>query len=93
MRRVWGIYFMRLLGKPMTRLAAFSVIVIAITSSVSMPNVIKNALASSDFLRFSFSAVAHTSNTIQLGVLLAGLLVIWTMVDAFSAPSSAHVPV
>jgi hypothetical protein len=83
MRRVYGVYLMRQLGRPITRVTAFFAICLAITSSVSMPNVIANALHSSDFASFVFTALANTKSAVQLGILLAGLLVVWTFVDIF----------
>lgn len=89
MRRVYGVYLMRQFSKPVARLAAFFAICTVVTSSVSMPNVIKNAFASSNILHFLLSAIAHTSSLVQLGLLAAGLLVIWTLVDALQ-PDSAE---
>ena len=93
MRRVWGIYLMRQLGSPVMRLTAFFAICLAITSSVSMPNVIHNALASSNVLHYALIAVANTRSAVQLGVLLAGLLVVWTLFDAFRERSEARVSI
>ncbi len=90
MRRVYGIYLMRTLGKPTVRLGAFAAILLAITSSVSMPNIIHNALHSSNIVGFTLAAVSNTTMYVQLGVLLVGLLLIWTAVDALSAPSRSH---
>lgn len=87
MRRVYGIYVMRQAMKPSVRLTAFLVLCIAIASSVSMPNIIANALHSSDLIDFSLVAITSTRFYVQLGVLAAGLLLIWTVFDALR-PSS-----
>ena len=87
MRRVYGVYFVRQFSRPVARLAAFFAVCTVVTSSVSMPNVIKNALSSSDLIRFSVAAVSHTSSVVQLGILAAGLLVIWTLADALRPAS------
>ncbi len=85
MRRVYGVYFMRQLGKPVTRLTAFFAILLAVASSVSMPNVIHNTLHSGNMLAYVLSALAGTKSLVQIGVLLAGLLVVWAVVDIFRA--------
>lgn len=91
MRRVYGVYFMRKLTAPGTRVVAFLAICLAVASSVSMPNVIANAFHSSDILNFILTALVNTKSAVQLGVLLAGLLVVWTLVDTFRAPSHERV--
>lgn len=92
MRRVWGIYFMRLLGRPVTRVTAFSAILLAITSSVSMPNIIANASHSSNVLTFVLAAVADTNAAVQLGILFAGMIVAWSVFDIFrSEPGEARI--
>lgn len=90
MRRVYGIYLVRQITKPATRLAVFLGVSLVITSSVSLPNIIHNALQSSDLVRFFIAAVSGTTLVVQLGVLLAGLLLVWTIVDAFRTPSHAR---
>lgn len=92
MRRVWGIYLMRQVMKPGTRLTAFLAVCLAIASSVSMPNIIRNALQSHDLVRFSLSAVTSTTFAIQLGVLMAGAILIWTLFDAVRPRSHAPLP-
>ena len=81
MRRVYGIYYMRQLLRPEVRLTAFLSILLVITSSVSMPNIIRNAEHSSNFLRYLLSSLTTTTLYVQLGVLIAGLILISALVD------------
>ena len=90
MRRVYGVYFMRQLWKPSTRLAAFFAVFAVVASSVSMPNVIANALHTSNFTAFALSAISNTTIYVQLGVLIAGLIVISTLVEAVRPRSHAE---
>lgn len=92
MRRVYSVYFMRQLTRPATRIVAFFAICFAIASSVSMPNVIANAFHSSDITRFTLAALVDTKSAVQLGVLLAGFLIVWTVADMFR-PQSARIPI
>ena len=82
MRRVYVVYWTRMLLQPKVRFAAALVIVLGIASSVSMPHIIANALHSSDLVGFSVSAVSHTTMFVQLGILLAGLILVSMFVDA-----------
>ncbi len=92
MRRVYVVYWTRFFMQPQTRLAAALAIILGIASSVSLPHIIANALHATDLVGFSISAVFHTTLFVQLGVLTAGLILIWTIIDAISAPfaHSAH---
>ncbi len=90
MRRVYGIYIMRMVTKPAVRLAAFLTICLVITSSVSMPNVIANALHSNNLWSFSLAAIAGTKVAVQFGILAALALLVWTIVDAFRTRSPAR---
>jgi hypothetical protein len=82
MRRVWAIYAMRKLMAPEVRFVAFAAIMAAIVSSVSLPNIIANALRTSDIVTFSLAALSNTTLYIQLGVLTAGLIIIGTLYEA-----------
>lgn len=84
MRRVWGIYLMRQAGSPVLRIGALGVIALALVSSVSIKNVIANALSTSGvtgLARFSFTALADTSLVVQLLTILALALVAWFVAD------------
>src|SRR6185295_825181 len=82
MRRVYGVYVMRQVMKPSSRFAILTLTLLAIASSVSMPNVIANALHTNDLFTFTLAAISGTKLYVQLGILLAGFVVIWTAIDA-----------
>jgi hypothetical protein len=82
MRRVYVVFWARRLMAPKVRLAAFALIIAAIASTVSLPHIIQNALRSSDLVGFSVAAVSHTTLFVQLGVLLAGVIIIASLVEA-----------
>lgn len=86
MRRVWGVYLMRRFAAPTTRVIVFLAICLAIASSVSMPNVIENTLHASNALVYVLSALAGTKSFVQLGVIAAGLIAIWSAVDVVRSP-------
>lgn len=90
MRRVYLIYAFRWVAQAKVRLIVLLGILLAIASSVSMPNIISNALHSSDLVGYSIVAVSHTTFYIQLGVLFAGLILIWSVFDAFRLRSEAN---
>ena len=91
MRRVYVIYAVRWVMQTKVRVVAFLGILLAIASSVSMPNIIANALNSSDLVGFSIAAVSHTHLYVQFGILAAGALMLWSIIDAFAPRSSeAH---
>jgi hypothetical protein len=87
MRRVYGVYLVRQFSRPVARIAAFFALCTVVTSSVSMPNVIANTLHSSNALAYAITALAGTKSFIQVGVLLAGILVVWTVADVLQPAS------
>lgn len=90
MRRVYVIFWTRQLLAPKVRLAAALVIVLAIASSVSVPNIIANAFSSSNLFGYPLVAIAHTTLLVQLGVFAAGLILISTLVDALMPRVHLH---
>lgn len=86
MRRVYGVYAVRKLTSPTARMAAFFIICLAVASSVSMPNVIANTIHASNMLAYVLSALAGTKVYIQLGVLAAGLIALWSATDLVREP-------
>ena len=90
MRRVYGIYLMRQAMRPEVRLTAFLSVLLVVASSVSMPNVIANALHTSNFLGFAVAALTGTTVYVQMGILIAGLICISTLVEAIRPRSHAE---
>ena len=90
MRRVYGVYVMRKVMQPSVRLTIFLSVLLVVASSVSMPNIIANALHSSNILRFALAAVSSTTVYVQLGVLIAGLILISALVEAVRPRSHAE---
>lgn len=85
MRQVWGIYILRQLTSPALRLGALCVIAVALVSSVSIKNVLANAVATSGLsglARFSLYAVLDTTVFVQILLFLALALALWFTVDA-----------
>lgn len=84
MRRVYGVYLFRQVTSVQARIAAFAVLLFALASSVSLPDVIANALHAEGLvgiMRFVVVALTDTTTPVQLSVLGASLLVLWTLAD------------
>jgi len=89
MRRVWGIYMLRQLGSPSVRIGVFAGALIVFASSVSVPNVIANALHISSLpglFNFVVVAAANTSAIVQLAASVAFFFLLWTAVDLIRSP-------
>ncbi len=89
MRRVYGVYVMRQLTSPMVRFVALATAFFAIASSVSLPHVVENALNISSvpgFLNFWVVAVANTTLAVQIFVIIAFALALWTVRDLLGRP-------
>lgn len=86
MRSVYTMYIVRKLTSVPVRIAAVLVFLLAIISSVSLPNVIENALQVNGvigLLRFSVVAFLSTTVTVQLTAIASTFIVGWSMVDGF----------
>ncbi len=84
MRRVWGIYVMRQLTSPAVRVGVVVGALLVFISSVSVGNVIANALHISSIpalVNFFVVAAANTTLAVQLAVSIAFLFALWTAVD------------
>ncbi|TAJ14598.1 hypothetical protein EPO56_02005 [Patescibacteria group bacterium] len=84
MRSVYVMYVARQLTSMPVRIAAVLVFLFALISSVSLPNVIENALQVNGLLglvRFSVVAFLSTTVTVQLTAIASTFIVGWSMVD------------
>ncbi|MBV9349824.1 MAG: hypothetical protein JO026_03665 [Patescibacteria group bacterium] len=90
MRRVYAIYYFRKAMRPQARLTAFLVILLLVASSVSMPNVIQNAMHASNFAVYLFSALATTKLYVQLGIIAAALIILSMLIDAFRTKEGTY---
>ncbi len=93
MRRVYGMYLMRQLTSPLARVAALTILFLALLSKVSLPHVFANVLHVSSvpaFVNFWVVAVASTSTVVQLSILGALLIVAWTAADVVRRPHQAQ---
>lgn len=86
MRRVYALYYARLLKKPVTRLGAVGALGAVIASSVSVTNVVMNAFAVGGLTQLAtFVAVAFvgTSLVVQSAAIALVAMVGWFAFDAF----------
>ncbi len=84
MRRVYGVYVTRLIARPAMRIAALGALYFAVASTVSVPHVIANVThvsGVSGLLTFTLSALLNTQSFVQLAVLVASLIIVWTLAD------------
>ena len=85
MHRVYGVYIVRQLTSPIVRFAALATVFFALVSSVSLPNVVQNALNAegiSGLINFAVVAIVGTTFVVQICVAAAVLLTAWIGVDA-----------
>ena len=84
MRRVYTMYYMRLVSKPVPRAAIFAVLFFAMIGSISIVNVFANAINTSSLaglFNFVVSAFANTSATVQFLAVALALWVGWFAFD------------
>lgn len=84
MRRVYFIYCTREVCKPIPRLAVFMVLALALVGSVSIANVVGNALnvhGALGFVSYIAYAFVSTSATVQVMTLALTALAAWFVYD------------
>lgn len=84
MRRVYGVYWLRQVTSVQARIGAFAVLLFALASSVSLPDVVANALHAqglSGIMHFVVVALTDTTTPVQLSVLGVSLIVLWSFAD------------
>ncbi len=85
MRRIYLIWFCRLLTRPLAlRLALLLIGVLISAALVSLPNVLKNALSSSSGYAFLWSAYGQTALTVKGLAAALGLLAVWILWDCLT---------
>lgn len=95
MRRVYVMYWGRQLARPLPRIAAFSALAVALVSSVSVVNVVLNALAVGGVYEMTLFAVAAFANTtLFVQAVVAGILasVVWVFADTVKTVKTAILP-
>jgi len=88
MSRVYWIFAMRQIAKPTVRAIVFLSACLAVTSVVSVQNVIANVMGISSATRlteFFFSAFAQTEFFVQSALTLATMVALWSVVDFIRA--------
>mgnify|MGYP001615940715 CR=1 FL=1 len=95
MRRVYAMYYARMLAKPATRFGAVGALVVTLANSISITSIAANILAVGGLTGFAnFILVAFVSTTVLVqGVTIALLaLVGWFTIDAFKRVKRVVVP-
>ncbi len=98
MRRVYLTYCTRQVCKPVPRLVVLAVLLLALIGSVSVVNVIANALNTSGIaglINFIFSAFLNTDGSVQLVAVLSASMIAWFAYDTakrFDLVTTAELP-
>lgn len=96
MWRVYLIYVIRQIGQPVIRASIFAVTLLAPLSFVSLPHVIENVGSVSTVagvIAFFVSAFLKTELFVQLSLVLAGIVIVWSASDLLTkniASQRAH---
>jgi hypothetical protein len=84
MARVYWVYAIRQIAKPTVRAVVFLSACLAVTSIVSVKHVIANVMGMPSVSRvadFFLSAFVQTEFVVQTAVVLAALVLIWSVID------------
>jgi hypothetical protein len=84
MRRVYYLFTLRQVGQPMVRATMFVSACLAVLPLVSVPHVIANIMKVTNLAGvtpFLLSAFMKTEFFVQLAFLLAGFILVWSVLD------------